>query len=357
VGLVLALTGGVMLDYGTDVYWGRSFNLWHSWLIRLIAGLTAGLATGFVNLAWMWWTERDGSIGRGSEFWESVLKFLAVGFTVCLSVSLVYGISVRTLDLVAEIWEARGGDLLGAGLIWGLSCGLLFGFGPKGVRRTLTNDIQTVEQLSWSGRAGLRGGLQGILFGLVAGAIAGAVSRGQPVVSPFVGRGMSDIGIVLNVMGICMLFCGLVGVVFGGLSGTLVKTRKVRPNHGLHLSLINACVTAPLLGLGFGLVGCLIGWFVCAEGCAPAYGIFGLLIGLLAALWYGGVFVLQHTTLRLMLWLLGSTPPIGKLAGFLDSASRRIFLQKVGGGYIFVHRYLQEHFAAMAQSNPGLAQS
>ena len=33
--------------------------------------------------------------------------------------------------------------------------------------------------------------------------------------------------------------------------------------------------------------------------------------------------------------------------GFLNYASERVFLQKVGGGYIFIHRLLLEHFAAM----------
>ena len=33
--------------------------------------------------------------------------------------------------------------------------------------------------------------------------------------------------------------------------------------------------------------------------------------------------------------------------GFLDYAARLVFLQKVGGGYIFIHRLLLEHFAAM----------
>ena len=35
-------------------------------------------------------------------------------------------------------------------------------------------------------------------------------------------------------------------------------------------------------------------------------------------------------------------------ARFLDYAAEELtFLQKVGGGYIFVHRYLLEYFAAM----------
>jgi hypothetical protein len=35
------------------------------------------------------------------------------------------------------------------------------------------------------------------------------------------------------------------------------------------------------------------------------------------------------------------------LVPFLDYAAERIFLRKVGGGYIFIHRYLMEYFAAL----------
>jgi hypothetical protein len=31
----------------------------------------------------------------------------------------------------------------------------------------------------------------------------------------------------------------------------------------------------------------------------------------------------------------------------LDYAAERIFLRKVGGGYIFIHRMLMEYFAAL----------
>ena len=36
-------------------------------------------------------------------------------------------------------------------------------------------------------------------------------------------------------------------------------------------------------------------------------------------------------------------------AAFLDYAAGRVFLRKVGGGYIFVHRMLLEYFAALAE--------
>ncbi len=58
-----------------------------------------------------------------------------------------------------------------------------------------------------------------------------------------------------------------------------------------------------------------------------------------------GLDVIQHYTLRVILWYRGHIPL--NYIGFLNYASERVFLQKVGGGYIFIHRLLLEHFAAM----------
>jgi len=59
----------------------------------------------------------------------------------------------------------------------------------------------------------------------------------------------------------------------------------------------------------------------------------------------GGKACIQHFTLRLILYCNGYIP--WNYARFLDYATERIFLQKVGGGYIFIHRLLLEHFAQM----------
>ncbi|HNA89440.1 MAG TPA: hypothetical protein PLX14_04390 [Anaerolineales bacterium] len=66
---------------------------------------------------------------------------------------------------------------------------------------------------------------------------------------------------------------------------------------------------------------------------------------MIGALWYGGFDVIQHYILRLILLLQGYTP--GDYTRFLDYAVDRIILQKVGGGYRFIHRLLLEHFAEM----------
>ena len=69
--------------------------------------------------------------------------------------------------------------------------------------------------------------------------------------------------------------------------------------------------------------------------------VFGLAVGLA----FGGYACLSHAALRLVLWRSGALPL--DCVRFLDSAAERIFLRKAGGGYLFVHRLLQEHFASL----------
>ena len=56
----------------------------------------------------------------------------------------------------------------------------------------------------------------------------------------------------------------------------------------------------------------------------------------------GGEAVSRHLVLRFLLVCNGSTP--WNYVGFLDHATARILLRKVGGGYAFTHRMLQEYF-------------
>jgi hypothetical protein len=107
---------------------------------------------------------------------------------------------------------------------------------------------------------------------------------------------------------------GLAGALVGGLAGALVGR------------------------LGGGLYGGLGTW---VGG--------GLVVGLATGLRYGGRACLQHLVLRLSLQYYNCTPR--HYVDFLDYAAERLFLSRVGGGYIFIHRLLQDHFAAMHQSD------
>lgn len=66
--------------------------------------------------------------------------------------------------------------------------------------------------------------------------------------------------------------------------------------------------------------------------------------GIICAL-FVGIPCIQHLSLRFAFHLKHLIP--WNYAQFLDWVCDRLFLQKVGGGYIFVHRLLMEHFAQM----------
>ncbi|MBV7334629.1 hypothetical protein KFU94_41610 [Chloroflexi bacterium TSY] len=74
--------------------------------------------------------------------------------------------------------------------------------------------------------------------------------------------------------------------------------------------------------------------------------LFGWLLGSLLG---GGDNLTKHVILRLALWRKGFTP--WNYSRFLDYCHDRILLQKVGGGYIFIHRMLMDHFANMTDED------
>ena len=71
----------------------------------------------------------------------------------------------------------------------------------------------------------------------------------------------------------------------------------------------------------------------------------GLFVGLFFSLQKGGVSYFKHYILRFLLWRNDYAPQ--NYIRFLDYAAERVFLRKVGGGYIFTHRLLMEYFATL----------
>jgi hypothetical protein len=71
--------------------------------------------------------------------------------------------------------------------------------------------------------------------------------------------------------------------------------------------------------------------------------IFGVFVGL----WYGGLAVIQHYLLRMMLSYAKCLP--WDINRFLEYCADRVFLRQVGRGYAFIHRLLLEHFAELDQ--------
>lgn len=140
----------------------------------------------------------------------------------------------------------------------------------------------------------------------------------------------------------------LLGLTLGLLAGlrSSVSEEKTSPNRGVWLTGRNAAIIGLTAGLTLTLLSVVILVLFDQSPLSSLPVVLGLFIffGLLIAVWYGFLDVIQHLTLRLILARKGYTP--WRYARFLDYAAERIFLRKVGGGYIFVHRLLMEHFAS-----------
>jgi hypothetical protein len=143
-----------------------------------------------------------------------------------------------------------------------------------------------------------------------------------------------------------------IGALGGGLAGRKLEPgERIRPNQGIRNSLYTASVTALIAGL---LVGSCAGitaallaqneQSVFYPALWPIY--FGCFSGIIGALYFGfrngGIVCLQHSLLRLLLWLNRETP--FRYIAFLDEAAHSRLLRKIGSGYIFLHRLLLEYF-------------
>jgi hypothetical protein len=146
-----------------------------------------------------------------------------------------------------------------------------------------------------------------------------------------------------------MVGFGLVTLLFG----EAVETRR-SPNHGTLRSARMAVTVGLLAGLIVGLIDGFIGGVPVAQKSGFAAGLHfglcrgvlhGLKIGVIYSLVSGGLFSLKHLVLRLLLVMDGSAPM--DYVRFLDHAVGLLFLRKVGGGYIYVHRMLLEYFASL----------
>jgi hypothetical protein len=204
----------------------------------------------------------------------------------------------------------------------------------KGANRSINFSIKTVESLGWSPAIAWRGALLGLLGGLAVGAFA--------FLPGFEFEKLDQVKKWLFCLGF-----GTVGMALGGLLGGLeprVFKGKTVPNQGIRSSLRTAVLMA-LNAVWLVAIVWLFAKFGEFDNGAGLQAILGYFAGMFTALflWFGGIDVLKHYVLRVVLTASRQVP--WNLSRLLDHARDLNLMQKVGNGYIFVHRRLLEHLA------------
>lgn len=243
--------------------------------------------------------------------------------------------------------------------------GFLFGgiVAAIGIGFLSLDHIQTVDGLNWSWsraklsilsiNSRLRVALIILPFAtLVAGFLTWIASRLVDVTPVYIKAFLSVItaliGIITFALVIYLIFALCFLLVFMFIRGfrRIELTTRTQPNEGIFRSLASALVSMVACGTVIGLFVGLIGGTFGGRNLGLAIGLpIGLVIGLICGVVNGGYAVVQHFVLRFVLTLNGFAPM--NYANFLDHAAALIFLRKVGGGYIFIHRLIMEHFAGL----------
>jgi len=209
-------------------------------------------------------------------------------------------------------------------LAWGVAEATVYVIVARYVHgQSYDRDIRVVESISWSWRHALEGLFVGLVLGIVVMVIGKQLGR--------------DITIELAYV------FALGAFLLGGIRGRRLE-EKSRPNEGILLSLRNAVVAALLLGP---VLGAFVKYYYdsWSDGLITA----AIMILIVFSL-FGGSTVTKHLLVRVILRREDCNP--WRYARFLDHTSRLVFLRKVGGGYIYLHRYLQDYFASLSTELP-----
>ena len=271
-------------------------------LKMMLAVSMAALATSFVSL-------------RLNNLWTIILNIV--------------------LTALACTW-AR--DNFSGGMIAGLILGI-----PGGATAIAMREPRMTDQLHWSWKRTLA-----VMMILIVVEIA---------VGMFLYRtsGISTLSFVTDVLLLCALPIGTAITLSFGRRPSLRMAPTVKPNQGYWQSLRNAAgitlflilILLPLslpAGISLNLSQGHMLWEADALITSLLFVVATIsLVALPLSLFFGGAACLQQLLVRSILTGVEKLP--WDLVSILDNATDRIILQRVGGGYIFQHRLLQDYFA------------
>ncbi|MDC0832943.1 NACHT domain-containing protein [Geitlerinema sp. CS-897] len=136
------------------------------------------------------------------------------------------------------------------------------------------------------------------------------------------------------------IFVFLMGVAYFFM--TKINTKK-HDNQGVRQAILNSCIFSII----FLLISILVSLNTNDKNNYTEFFTIiyqGIFLSILYGAFAGGLLsVIQHLALRITFWIFGYSP--WNYSKFLHYCTEQGFLQRVGGGYRFVHALLREHFA------------
>jgi transcriptional regulator with XRE-family HTH domain/GTPase SAR1 family protein len=331
------------------LFWNSSHDIQHALSYGLGFAIASGLSVGLVSVLVSSLTANRNQIGD---------QRMGLGITLVNGVimGLCGGISFGVVE--ALLVNIEQGATFGA--IVAIVYSVIFSFGGTRAIRGIGREIKPAETGIWNWQAVKSDLLMLMTEGLIIGLFIWVVVM---VIIGFAGSFFYGpaygwrYGLVYGVIvglstGVAIVMTGILNSLWR--SELLEERYLIRPNEGIRRSVQNSAfagslfgvlggiATGTIVGLAFWLLGGLSGWVILGTGFAIILGA-GFVFNF--SMLRGGIAAIEHYTLRWYLWRCGSLP--WNVVRFLDYASERILLRKVGGGYIFLHRLLLEYFASI----------
>ena len=277
---------------------------WLTWLAqRMVQNSQTIFLIERISLNWL--TEFKQKLGY--IFTIFLTGGIISGLGCGLLTSIYYNVSV--FSLISNFLVFALCFILVGGVIFGLNI----------------NRIEPVIRFQWSWIKFRKNIVYGLIIGLVSAIIYGIIIGISSQFNPKFMNGT-----------IGGLFIGFAFIMLQGLTGSVVETSNV-PNQGIWQSIQNTMLLTFIAAMTWAtILKIMINFPIFCSVIA------GILLGVFSP---GGIVCIQHLVFRFFLYFNGYIP--WNYASFLDYTTELIFFQKIGGGYIFIHRLLLEHFAQM----------
>lgn len=274
----------------------------------IIMGIT-GFAVGaaIISLATIW-----GGLAVGIMTAVAIFTAFSVAPRIPMYTRTAYGIATRMM--VALVLGIGLGlpNWISASIAIVLAAGLI----PAIRNETYTREVEVIDRTAYSFiRAAIGTVVASIVFGMMFGLIRGV----------------------------------LFGFVFGLLSGkhgSEVISSNSEPNYGIHQSIQTAIISS----CGAGIITSSVAYLALGTEIGILTSILvGIALAVMLFFSFGGIGITNHYLIRFLLSKSGKIPT--HYVNFLDYARELKLLRRVGSGYIFVHRYLLEHFAEISNES------